>query len=233
MTKIIVTGGNSRFASELKKINIKNKMFFLSKKELNILEPNSITNAIKKFKPKYIIHLAGLSRPLDIHKKEISKSINLNIIGTANLVRACIRFKIKIIYFSTSYVYQGKKGNYKESDPVLPWSNYGWSKLGGEAAVQMYKNSLILRICMTEEPFIHKRAYCNVKSNFIFHKHLAKNLLKLIKKKGIYNLGGKSQTIFNFAKFYNKKIKKIFSKGDFPLRQDMNLEKTNKVFKFY
>ena len=32
MTKIIVTGGNSRFASELKKINTKNKMFFLSKK---------------------------------------------------------------------------------------------------------------------------------------------------------------------------------------------------------
>ena len=65
---------------------------------------------------------------------------------------------------------------------------------------------------MTEEPFIHKRAYCNVKSNFIFHKHLAKNLLKLIKKKGIYNLGGKSQTIYNFAKFYNKKIKKYFQK---------------------
>ena len=59
------------------------------------------------------------------------------------------------------------------------------------------------------------------------------DLLKLINKKGTYNLGGKSQTIYNFAKFYNNKVKKIFSKGDFPLRQDMNLEKTNKVFKFY
>lgn len=233
MKKIIITGGNGRFASELKKIKTNYKLIFLTKNELDILKPKSITNAIKKFKPKYIIHLAGLSRPLHIHEKEISKSINLNIIGTANLVNACIKFNIKIIYFSTSYVYQGKKGNYKESDPVLPWSNYGWSKLGGEAAAQMYKNSLILRVCMTEEPFIHKRAFYNVKSNFIFHRHLAKNLLKLINKKGTYNLGGKSQTIYNFAKFYNNKVKKIFSKGDFPLRQDMNLEKTNKVFKFY
>ena len=37
-----------------------------------------------------------------------------------------------------------KKGNYSEEDPVKPWNNYGWSKLGGECAVQMYKNSLIL-----------------------------------------------------------------------------------------
>ena len=233
MKKIIITWGNGRFASELKKIKTKYKLIFLTKNELDILKPKSITNAIKKFKPRYIIHLAGLSRPLRVHEKEISKSINLNIVGTANLVNACIKFNIKIIYFSTSYVYQGIKGNYKESDPVFPWSNYGWSKLGGEAAVQMYKNSLILRVCMTEEPFIHKRAFYNVKSNFIFHRHLAKNLLKLINKKGTYNLGGKSQTIYNFAKFYNNKVKKIFLKGDFPLRQDMNLEKTNKVFKFY
>ena len=31
-------------------------------------------------------------------------------------------------------------------------------KLGGECAVQMYKNSLIVRLCMTEKPFIHKKA---------------------------------------------------------------------------
>ena len=43
-----------------------------------------------------------------IHEKEISKSIELNIIGTANIVRACEMFNIKLIYLSTSYVYPGK-----------------------------------------------------------------------------------------------------------------------------
>ena len=86
---------------------------------------------------------------MKMHEKNPSKSIFLNIIGTSNLVRACSEKKIKIVYFSTSYVYPGRKGNYKESDSVLPWNNYGWSKLGGECAVKMYKNSLILRACMT------------------------------------------------------------------------------------
>ena len=231
MRKILVTGGDGRFANELKKIKTHLKFKYLSKNQLNILNYKSILEAIKKYKPKKILHLAGLSRPMDVHQRDITKSVNLNIIGTANLVNACSKHKIKIIYFSTSYVYEGKKGNYSETDPLLPWNNYAWSKLGGEAAVQMYKNSLILRVCMTEKPFIHKKAYANVKSNFIYQDDFAKILLKVINKKGIYNIGGKPQTIFNFAKQYKKDVKKIFSKGEFPLKQNMNLTKLYKVIK--
>ena len=225
MNKILVTGGDGRFASVLKKSKKKSKFIFLSKKRLNILSLNSIKKSIKLYKPKIILHLAGFSRPMKAHEKNIEKSIRLNIIGTSNLVIACAEYKIKIIYFSTSYVYPGKKGNYKETDGVLPWNNYAWSKLGGESAVQMYKNSLILRASMTEKPFIHKKAYANVKTNFIFHEDLIDLLFKIIKKKGVYNLGGKSMTVYNFVKKNNKNIKKIFSKGEYPLKQDMNLTK--------
>jgi dTDP-4-dehydrorhamnose reductase len=95
----------------------------------------------------------------------------------------------------------------------------------------MYENSLILRVCMTEKPFIHKSAFANVKSNFIYQEDLARKLLKVINKKGVYNIGGKSQTIYKFAKKYNSKIKKKFSKGEFPLKQNMSLNKLNKIVK--
>ena len=183
LKKIIVTGGDGRFAQELKKSKNKKKFIFRSKNQLNILSTKSIEKNIKEFKPKYLLHLAGLSRPMSIHDDKINKSIDLNIIGTCNLVKICILKKIKLIFFSTSYVYPGKKGNYKETDPILPWNNYGWSKLGAEAAVQMYKNSLIIRACMTEKPFLHNYAYSNVKSNFIFHDEIANIFLKVIDKK--------------------------------------------------
>ena len=168
---------------------------------------------------------------MSLHNKEINNSIDLNIIGTCNLVNECVKKNIKLIYFSTSYVYPGNKGFYKETSPVLPWNNYAWSKLGGECAVQMYKNSLILRVCMTEKPFVHKSAYANVKMNFIYHKDLAKILIKLIHKKGIYNLGGKSQSVYNFVKKDNKNVKKKYSKGEYPLNQTMNINKLNKALK--
>ena len=78
---------------------------------------------------------------------------------------------------------------------------------------------------MTEKPFIHNKAYANVMSNFIYQDEVAKIFLKVLDKKGVYNIGGKSQTIYNFAKKYKKDIKKMYSKGEFPLKQDMNLTK--------
>ena len=229
MKKILVTGGDGRFASELKKVKTKFKLIFCSKRELDICSKQSINKKISKYKPNYVLHLAGLSRPMKIHEKNIIKSINLNIIGTANIVNECVKKKIKLIYISTNYLYPGIKGNYKESDALLPWNNYGWSKLGGESAVQMYKNSLIVRCALTEYPFKHKKAFSDVKSNFIYHKDFIPILLKIIDKRGTINVGGKSQTIFNFVRKEKKNITKVKSKGKMPKRVDMNLGKLFKI----
>jgi len=229
--KILVTGGDGRFAQELKKVKSKYKFIFRNKKQLNILSLNSIQKNFRKYKPNILLHLAGLSRPMKIHDDSISKSIDLNIIGTANLVKICWEKKIKIIFFSTSYVYPGTKGNYNEKDALKPWNNYGWSKLGAESSVQMYKNSLIIRACMTEKPFIHKFAFSNVKSNFIFHDKFTKLLIKVIPHKGIINIGGKSQSIYQFVKKSKKDVKKKKSKGELPFKMDMNLKKLNKIVK--
>jgi dTDP-4-dehydrorhamnose reductase len=195
MTKIIITGGTGRFGNVLKKYKTNHELFFPTKNQLDILNVKNIKNYFNKTKPKILIHLAGLSRPMQLHKNNIHKSIDLNIIGTANVTKVCAENNVKLIYFSTNYVYQGTKGNYLETDPVLPVNNYAWSKLGGEASVQLYQNSLILRLSMTEKPFVHKKAFVNVINNFLYHDEVAKILFKLIKKKGVINVGGKLKKI--------------------------------------
>ena len=231
--KILVTGGNGRFAKVLKIKNSKLNLIFKSRKELDILKYNTLEKKIIRIKPKIILHTAGLSRPMDVHDKNISKSIDLNIVGTCNVVKVCKKYNIKLIYFSTGYVYEGKKGNYSEDDPVKPFNNYGLSKLAGECAVQMYKNSLILRLTMTEKPFAYKKAYSNLKTNFMFHEDLVNYLPKLMYKKGIINVGGKSQSVFKFAKKYNSKVKAIRAKKSsrLPLNQTMNLSILRNIIK--
>ena len=233
--KIIFTGGTGRFGKILKKIRSSYDLYFPSRNELDITNLKKLENYAKKIKPKFLIHAAALSRPMKNHDKNITKSIDTNIIGTSNIVKICSKFKIKLVYFSTNYVYPAKTGNYTEKDPVLPRNRYGWSKLGGEAAVHMYKNSLILRICMTERPFAYNKAFANMKTNFIYHDEIAKILFKLIKLKGILNVGGKSQSIFNFAKISNPNVKKIFVKKKqlktFPLNSTMNILKFKKFLR--
>ena len=122
--RIVITGGTGRFCIELKKIKTRYQLFFPKKNELNILKIKSIRSYLKLKKPKYLIHLAGLSRPMKLHETHLSKSIDLNIIGTANITKICSDLNIKLIYFSTSYVYPGTEGNYKETDPLYTTNNY-------------------------------------------------------------------------------------------------------------
>ncbi len=233
--KIIVTGGTGRFGNQLKQVVTKHKLFFPTKKHFNILSINSMLKYFKKIKPDILIHLAGFSRPMELHEKDINKSINLNIAGTANVTMACSQKKIKLIYFSTNYVYPGINGNYNEEDPLKPFNNYAWSKLGGECAVMLYKNSLILRVSMTEKPFIHKKAFANVKTSFLYQDEVAKILFKLLNKKGIINVGGKAQNIYNFAKKENKNVKKIYQnknlKIKIPFDSTINIKKLKKILK--
>jgi dTDP-4-dehydrorhamnose reductase len=65
----------------------------------------------------------------------------------------------------------------------------------------------------------------------MYHEDLVKILPSVINKKGIINIGGKSQSIYNFAKSKGLKVKKITSSNSkkFPLRQDMSLNKLKKL----
>ena len=58
---------------------------------------------------------------------------------------------------------------------------------------------------------------------------MAKIFLKVIDKKGVINIGGKSQTIYKFAKKYNSKVKGKKSKGELPKKMDMNLNKLKNI----
>ena len=235
MKKIVITGGTGRFGTLLKRKKTKNKLFFPDRKKLNIENFKSIKTYLSKVKPDILIHLAGLSRPMNIHDKDIKKSIDLNIIGTANITKACEEKNIKLIYFSTNYVYPGKKGNYKENHGLLPVNSYAWSKLGGETSVHLYKNSLILRVCMTEKPFVHKVAFSNIKTSFMYHENVAKILFKLLDKTGIINIGGSPMSVYDFAKKDNKSIvKKKLNKNNkigMPINSSMNINKMKKILK--
>ena len=230
---IVVTGGSGRFGKVFRKIKTKNKIYFPSKKQLNILSLSSIERYIKRIKPDILVHMAALSRPMEQHDLDIVKSIKLNIIGTANVTICCSKFSIKLIYISTNFVYPGTKGNYNEKSNLNPINNYAWSKLGGESSVKMYKNSLILRVCTTEQPFVHTKTFTDVITNFEYHNKIGSIIFKLLNEKGIINVGGKSQSVYKFAKSKGLKTtpikaKRLFGKN-YPTKQDMNLKKLNNI----
>ena len=88
---------------------------------------------------------------------------------------------------------------------------------------------------MTEKPFIHNVAFKDLITNFIFHEDVVKMFPKLIKHKGIINIGGKKSSVYKFAKQYNKKILGVFAsktlKNKIPLNHSMSLSRLKKILK--
>ena len=229
MKKILMSGGNGSFAKQLLKVNNKFDIIAPSKKEMDITKIEDIDFGVGYYKPDYFIHSGAFVRPMKLHNTNPEKSIKTNIIGTSNVVLTCIKHKIKLIYISTDYVYPGDNGNYKETDSLLPINKYAWSKLGGECAVRLYDNSLILRISMTNKPFPHKKALVDCYRSILFDEEASKITLNLLDEFGVINVGGESKSIYEFVKSYEPKIEKIYLNDikdvDMPSNLTMNTKK--------
>ncbi len=233
--KILVTGGTGRLGYELKKVIP--YALFPSRQEFDITSYENMISYLEDKNVSVIIHAAAETN-LEKIKKEPLIALETNIIGTANIVKLCLKLNIKMIYISTDYVFKGDRGNYSEEDPLFPVNKYGWSKLGGECAVQMMDNFLIIRTSFGKPPFPYEGAFIDqytIRENV---ELTAKKIKKIIDKdiSGIIHIGGKKKTVYEYAKEIDpiKEIKKISIENlDLKLPKDtsLNLERYNHLFK--
>jgi dTDP-4-dehydrorhamnose reductase len=152
-----------------------------------------------------IIHAAAFTSPPLVDNNPI-KALDVNIIGSANIVKLCIKYDIYLIYISTDYVFRGDEGNYQEDDAVFPVNKYAWSKLGGECAVKLYENSLIIRTSFGSNTFPYQKAFVDQWTSRESVSVIALKISRLIDKnlKGILHVGGERKTVYEYAKSLDK-----------------------------
>ena len=112
---IIFTGGSGLLGSEFKKIlpDIK----YPSSREFNVTNYQQMREYVQSNDCELIIHAAAFTSPPSVDRDQM-KALEINIMGTSNVVKLCMEFGARLIYISTDYVFKGDKGNYSESDPV-------------------------------------------------------------------------------------------------------------------
>lgn len=197
--KIIFTGGNGLLGSEFKKI--RPDIDYTDYEDFNVLNYDQMKTFVEGKDYELILHAAAFTSPPRIDKDPL-EALEVNIAGTANVVKLCIEFDMRLIYISTDYVFKGDRGNYKETDPVYPVNKYAWSKLGGECAVRMYDKSLIIRTTFSPNVFPYEKAFIDQWTSRESVSVIAEMISKLIDKDitGIIHVGGKRKTVFEYAK---------------------------------
>lgn len=164
----------------------------------DICSKDSFGEIIAKYEPDVVLHCASLTDIDSCEKhKELTKLVNS--IGTSHLVQACKSPKIKLVYISTDSVYDGSKGNFKETDKVHSPNYYGVSKAEGEQAVLKKKNSVILRTNIFG---------WNIQEKYSIAEWILYELLKHRLIKGFKNVYFSSIYTFEFARI----VEQILSK---------------------
>ena len=147
-----------------------------------------------------ILHCAAMISPPKINE-DIAQAIQSNIIGTSLLAAACYKRNIRLVYISTDYVFAGEKGMYKEQDELLPQNKYAWSKLGGECAVQMLDNYVIIRLSFGPDIFPYKAAFIDQFTSRESASVIAKKIKNIVVSdfKGVIHIGGTRKSVYEYA----------------------------------
>ena len=93
-----------------------------------------ISRLLNLERPDVVINCTAYSN-VDIAEFEFEEAYKINVIGVQNLTKICQREKIKLVHYSTDYVFDGIKRNpglYTEEDTTNPINVYGRTKLEGE-----------------------------------------------------------------------------------------------------
>ncbi len=210
-------------------LKLESKIIAPSHKELDILDFDAITKAIKKYSPDIVLHLAAYNKPPE-HEKTPEPGIKTNIIGTSNLALACFKAEVKIVHASTDFVYGGGSGPHKEGEPLLAPSRFGWSKIGAEAAVRMIHNYLILRLDFGPLPFPWPKVYKDHYVSKLYVDEIAPLVLAAAKSKatGIMNVGGPRVTLEDYARRTRPDIETIPRPDWVPQDTSMDISKMKK-----
>lgn len=133
--RILVTGGDGQLATALLRLGDFKNIKGFDKSNLNILDYKQILNIFDEYRPDVVIHCAAYTH-VDACEKNVETAYEINSYGTENIASACKKINAQMIYISTDYVFDGKKGRpYFETDKPNPINVYGKTKLEGEKIV--------------------------------------------------------------------------------------------------
>ena len=136
--KFLVTAANGQLGSQLLADNTESNIIALSRKELDIADPQLCERVLRKLSPDVIVNCAAWTA-VDAAETQQQETFLINAEGPKMLADWCVNNNAYLLHISTDYVFSGAKPLYEpyiETDSPDPTSVYGQSKLQGEKNIQ-------------------------------------------------------------------------------------------------
>ena len=207
----LLTGGSGRLGREL--VRLDSSVLAPISTEFNLLDSRQMVDYLRDLDVDTIIHCAAYTNVVESEKNP-DMAINTNIIGTINILNICKDKNIRLVYISTDYVFDGKKGDYDVDDCIGPVSNYAKTKAAAELVVRTYKKSLVIRTSFFGRDFPYEKAFVDQYSSKDYVDLQALRVLNAYSatKYGIIHVGTEKRSIYDIAKIRKPAVKRAYLK---------------------
>jgi len=112
--------------------------------DFDISSQGACEEVIAETEPDIVINAAAYTN-VDGCESDSDACFSVNAEGVKNIALACRQKRIKIVHFSTDYVFDGtRKTPYQEDDKCTPLNVYGKSKLAGEQYLKQFSDNFLL-----------------------------------------------------------------------------------------
>lgn len=223
-------------------------------KKLDATNKEDVNNFLETEKPNVVVDTVALTSSVACEKNpELCKELNYQT--AKNISDACRKINAKMVFISSSYVFDGEKGNYSESDEPFATNEYAKTKLMAEEEISKLNDFLILRVDVmygvennkikfgtgTFEREVIEVGYPDQLRSPLFIDDVPKIMDMLIEKnqKGIFHVAGPDRILMidflrNLAKMENAEDKiKIVDSSNWlvksPDDSSLNISKINNL----
>jgi len=143
--KILILGHKGMLGSDLfLRLFVFHEVTGKDIEDLDIASEEACEGIISETEPDVVINAAAYT-DVDGCEANREKCFSVNAEGVKNIALACEKRGIKVVHFSTDYVFDGRKSTpYLEEDVCNPINVYGQSKLAGEQYLQQYSSDFLL-----------------------------------------------------------------------------------------
>ncbi len=114
-------------------------------KSIDITQKKAVDLLLQEERPDVVFLTAAVTN-VDFCEKNSERAFDVNVSGVKNVADACNKQGCFLVFYSTDFVFDGKKGNYSESDAPRPLNVYGKTKLQAEQEIaKTLRDYLIIR----------------------------------------------------------------------------------------
>ena len=102
--------------------------------QVELTDPAGLESIFQQAQPELVIHLAALADVMSA-EREPERAAAVNVAATSEIARLSERYRARLLFVSTEYVFDGERGLYREDEPPNPVTQYGRTKWQAEQQV--------------------------------------------------------------------------------------------------